>query len=144
MSAGSDLSRLSLSSSELSYALFFPFLLSLSLSFPFFSSPFLTSLRSLADFELLSAREENRESVHFDDVHCAMIAEMIKIRKKGLFSLGIIGRRRCRDYDATAKVSLLFEHYLIVSKLGNLKYGGKKVVETRQVFPSKNFVYEAR
>lgn len=82
--------------------------------------------------------------MHFDDVHCAMIAEMIKIRKKGLFSLGIIGRRRCRDYDATAKVSLLFEHYLIVSKLGNLKYGGKKVVETRQVFPSKNFVYEAR
>lgn len=47
-----------------------------------------------------------------------------------------------RNYEA--KVSLLFEHYLIVSELGDLKYRREKRVETRQVFPSNNFVYEAR
>lgn len=49
-----------------------------------------------------------------------------------------IGGRRWdrRNYKATAKVSLLFQHYLIVSELGNLKCRGKRV-ETRRVFPSK-------
>lgn len=40
-----------------------------------------------------------------------------------------IGGRRWdrRNYEATAKVSLLFQHYLIVSELGNLKCRGKRV-----------------
>lgn len=113
MSAGTDLSRLSLSTSELSYALFFPFSLFLLFSFSLLNkSPLANRFRS---------REENR-----------CVSTMTNRNDKNS------RRSRCRRSGITKqrqRFRYSFEHCLIVSKLGReFKIEGEKGWSGRDKF----------